>query len=287
MSGDGSLNGSQRRPAVLFILALVIIAVMGALFLMWKGNPAASLEKIPDGNNHELDQKLNSLAVNLGITHFDSVLGNPAIATDKVIKIATVEVKRHARPKQVIQEIKYREYFYIHEDFYVQVIADEDGKVGLYSITARNKRYLPSITTATVETVRLGRSVYGDLSNPPIKVAGILNPNRENTFYYEIYPATSAEGGFVVFASNTNGYLDKAAQLDERTSGLLISRFGPDAEGFPIHAMHDEFRKATTINTYSVAAAWLKGFDMTTTGANYGSALINFGPRADQLIVVR
>lgn len=284
---SGSLNGLQRRPAVLFIVVLVVIAVIGALFFMGKGKPNPLLDKVSDGHHPELDQKLNSLAVNLDVAHFDGVLGNPAIAADKVIKIATVEVKRHARPKQIIEEIKYREYFYIHEDFYVQVIADEAGKVGLYSITARDKRYLPNITTATAETVRLGRSVYGDLSNPPIKVAGLLNPNRENTFYYEIYPATSAEGGFVVFASNTNGYLDKVAQLDEKTSGLLISRFGPDAEGFPIHAMHGEFREATTINTYTFVAAWLKGFDMTTTGANYGTALINFGPRADQLTVAQ
>jgi hypothetical protein len=287
MSGNVDLGWSKRRRVVLFILGSLAVALIAALFFIGSGKSIPLLDKFSGGSDPELDQKLNSLDVNLDLGHFDRVLGKPAIATDKVIKIASVVVKRHARPRQVIEEIKYREYFYIHEGFYVQVITDEAGKVGLYSITARGTDYRPNINTPLAQPVRLGQSMYGDLQQTPIKIAGVLDPDATNSFYYEVFPDTSAQGRLAVFSSNTNGYLAHAGKLDEKSSGFFVSRFGPDAEGFPIHAMHGEFRKTTTINTYSVVATWLRGIDMTSSGVNYGSALINFGPRADQLGAVQ
>jgi|GEM_PF-2052771 len=282
MSGNGSWL--RRNPAVVWIVALAAVAVVVALFFIGSGKSIPLLGKPAGEQDPELDLKLNSLDVNVDIGHFDGVLGKPALAADKVIKIVYMEVKkRHARPKEVVEEIKYREYFYVHKGFFVQVIADEAGKVGMYSVTARGADYVPTLTTAIDQPVRLGRSVYTDLQQTPIKIAGVLDPQRENSFYYEIYSVTSAESRVVVFSSNTSGYLEKAGRLDEKTTGLFVSRFGPDAEGFPIHAMHGEFRNATTINTYSVVAGWLRGIDMTATGTNFGSALINFGPRAEQL----
>lgn len=282
MSGNGSVNGGVRRPwvwAAVFVAAVVVAVAVVMGRAMW-----GSLQDGPDaGDNPELDAKLNALDVNLDVAQFDSLLGKPALAADKVIKTATVKIRRHAKPRQIIEETKYREYFYVHPHFYVQVITDEAGKVGLYSVTARSPQYVPKINTALPQQVQIGRSVYGDLQATPIKIAGNLEPDRRDSFYYEIYPLAATPDRVVVFSSNTNGYLKNTAQLDEKTSGLMVSRVGPDAEGFPLHEMHAEFRKTTTINTYSVAAVWLKGFDMTSTGANFGSALINFGPRGEQL----
>jgi hypothetical protein len=51
--------------------------------------------------------------------------------------------------------------------------------------------------------------------------------------------------------------------------------------------MHDEFRKTTSINTYSVASRKFEGIDATAEGVNYGSSKVNFGPNQDQLSTIR
>lgn len=257
--------------------AIVLLAV--ALLML-----GCSRGSAPDtGQNAELDQKISSLKTDVDIGHFDSLLGKPAMKNDKVVKIASYTLKRHGRPKQVIEEIKYLEHFYVHQHFVVQAITDEAGKVGLYSVMARSADYLPNINTELGEPVRLGKSVYADLQKKPVKIVGRLGTNFRDASYYEIFLVEGQKNKLAVFSSNPNGYLKNIGRLDDRDSGMLISRFSAAAENFPLTATHDVFRKSSTINTYSVVAPWLRGIDMTTEGANYGEALINFGPRADQM----
>lgn len=292
MNIERSIDWMKKHPVIL-LLSLFMIVVSSMLTLIEGGSKVYGMYKSTLGYNAELDKKLNSLNVEVDIGYFDSVLGLPAIKNRRTLTHTFFSVEGAdsfqdlLTPKEVEEEVTYNEYFYISEFYYVQAVADENDKVGMYSITAREPDYVPEIETDLGEIIRLGKSVYGDLQRKPTKVAGLLGMNLKHFNYYEVILFDPGNYRYAIFSSNPNGHFENVGSLDWEIGDIFAEGFSVDADDFPMHSKHDDFRRITTINTYSVTTPWFQGIDLTEDGVNYGGAQINFGPHVDQVSMIK
>ena len=292
MNIEHSIDWLKKHPAI-FVLSAFMVVVSSMLTLIEGVGKVYEMYNATLGYNAELDKKLNSLNVEVDIGYFNSVLGAPAIKNTRKLRhtFFSVEgadsVQDLLNPKKIEKEVEYNEYFYISEYYYVQAVADENNKVGMYSITARSANYIPEIETDLGELVRLGQSVYGDLKDKPRKVAGLLGMNLKHFNYYEVILFDPGNYRYAIFSSNPNGYFENVGELDWEIGDVFAKGFSVGKDDFPMHLKHDEFRKVTTINTYSVTTPWFQGIDLTDNGVNYGGAQINFGPHVDQVSMIK
>lgn len=292
MNIERSIDWMKKHPAIL-VLSIFMVVVSSMLTLIEGGSKVYGMYKSTLGYNAELDKRLNSLNVEVDIGYFDSVLGAPAIKNRRTLThtFYSIEGANSSQDllnsKEVEEEITYNEYFYISEFYYVQAVTDENDKVGMYSITARGPDYVAEIETDLGAVVRLGKSVYGDLKMKPTKVAGLLGMNLKHFNYYEVILFDPGIYRYVIFSSNPNGHFENVGGLDWEIRDIFAKGFSVDDDDFPMHSNHDEFRKITTINTYSVTTPWFQGIDLTEDGVNYGGAQINFGPHVDQVSMIK
>ncbi|MEY4589602.1 MAG: hypothetical protein RL497_1678 [Pseudomonadota bacterium] len=277
MSEENVIQKPQKKIWVLAGLGVLVAVVVLGVLLQKTPSNGLSIKKA-----EALTQTLNTLKLGVDISHFNQSLGEPKLKGDKTIKMISYSLVWHGTPKKEVREVPYIEYFYSHPHFYVQAITDPAGKVGFYSITTKTAEFQPKISTGLNEFVELGKSVYQSLPKLPYKVAGRLAETPKNAAYYEIYALEAKAQKFEIYSSNPNGYLKDAVALDEKTAGFLVSKIS-EATPFPITTLHDTFRKATLINTYSAASAEFEGIDTSTAGMNYGETKISFGPREDQV----
>lgn len=229
-------------------------------------------------HNAEFDQKLNSLNVDVDIAQFDKLLGKPASQKQREIVDVTMVIKRHARPRRVEEKFTYKEYFYVDDHYYVQAVTDEAGKVGMYSVTARDEDYSPTLQTVMGKPLQLGKTVYADFSPTARKIAADFSGNSAKPSYYEVVVSSGKEPQIAVVSTNPQGQIGKMGKLTHDGGGMLIKWFSLAGQDFPLHEEHDNFRKSTTINTYTEVAPWFRGVDNSGDGANFGDAAINFGP---------
>lgn len=233
--------------------------------------------------NAALDQKLNSLKVDVDIKNFHQVLGEPSSEKQREVTNVTMTIKRHAPPKKVEEKFTYKDYLYENEHFYVQAVTDEAGKVGMFSITARDSDYLPTIQTEMDKPIQLGKTVYADFSPTARKIAADFRESSTKPSYYEVVVHTGKEQTYVVVATNPHGKAGKIGKLKPQDGDVLIKWFSLAGQDFPLNEEHDAFRKATVINTYTEVAPWFRGVDNSGDGANFGENTINFGPHTTQL----
>jgi hypothetical protein len=83
------------------------------------------------------------------------------------------------------------EYVFALPDAYVQAVTDAHGKVGLFAVTTRNKRFHPSLNYhpggAAEMQIRLGRTHFSDLADQPSGVRGWIGARRggyAESYYY-------------------------------------------------------------------------------------------------------
>ena len=286
MNIENSIEWLKKHPAVL-VISLLIIIISSLVSLVEGSGKIYGMYKATIGYNSELDKKLNSLNVEVDIGYFDSLLGYPAIKNTRKIKYVHYLMKDINNPKEIEEEVTYKEYFYINENYYVQAVTDESNKVGMYSITARSTKYIPEIKSDLGELIRLGKSEYGDLKNEPRKVAGLLGMNIKHFNYYEVFLFDPGNYRYVVYSSNPNGYFENVGRLDWEIGNIFAKGFSVDDNDFPMHEKHNAFRKSTTINTYSVTTPWFQAIDLSDEGVNYGGSKINFGPHVDQVSMIK
>lgn len=275
MSEENPVQKSKKHFLVLACLAVLIAA--GGLALLNNKKPSDGLSS---SEAEALMQKINLLKLGVEVGYFTQHLGEPKLKENKTLKMVSYKIIRHAPPKKEVREVLYNEYYYSNPHFYVQAVANQAGMVEYYSVTARGANFQPKITTGLGEPVELGKTVYQALKKLPYKVAGRLAERPENAAYYEIFVLDSVAPKLEIFSTNPNGYIKEVVPLDEKKDGFLVAKITEDM-AFPITPVHDNFRKATTINTYSAATAEFEGIDASSEGMNYGETKITFGPRAE------
>lgn len=277
MSNNQPANGFKARHLFLF-LAVLALAVAAILLSRRDVSPIAEKPVPVVANPEALDAKLNALQLNVSIEDFHQALGQPTLVREKIVYFTSMQIRRHATPKEVTEELTYREHFYDREHYVVQAVTDESGKVAMYSITARHAGYIPKIQSALGGDIHLGKSVFDALPRKSRKIAGLFLQDPQKTRYYEIVSARAGDVRYAIFSSAPNGYRQGVGRLDGGEAGSLVMSFGPERAEFPFNEQHREFRKATAINTYTVITDWFKGVEMRQEGTNFGETLINFGP---------
>ncbi|NOI82179.1 hypothetical protein F0237_16045 [Vibrio tubiashii] len=285
-----NLIGWLKKNPVILVLSVIVVVMSSVVTLFDGATKLYGIYQTTIGHNSELDKKLNSLNVEVDIGYFNSILGMPAIKNQRRINqvyYSFESIENMDDPKQVEEEHLYNEYFYINEDYYVQVVTDEKDKVGMYSITARSANYIPEIKTDRGETIYLGKSTYTELKRKPQKVAGLLGMNLKHFNYYEVYLFDPGNYRYAVYSSSPVGHFENVGDLDWEIGNIFAESFSVDDKDFPMHSKHQAFRKTTTINTYSVTTPWFHGIDLTDEGVNYGGRQINFGPHVDQVSMIK
>lgn len=262
-----------------FFLTLILsLAVFTACSK--KGNdevPALTAER-----KAEFDTKLNALKIETNISEYKSVFGEPTVTHPRTVTVYNTVVRRHAPPRQVEESFSYIEHLYVNPYFYLQVLTDEAGKVGMYSITARTAGYAPTINTIFGHPIYLGKTVFDEMQAPARKLgADFTKPERRA--YYEIMVGNSKEAEIAVVGTNPLGYVEKVGTFPEKTDEIFVKWFVLAGTDFPMSDEHEAFRKNTSINTYSRAAKWFRGLDNTGGGTNLGEAPIHIGPSPAQL----
>lgn len=289
MTIENSLEWLKHHPVIL-IISILIVIVSSITTLIKAGKDLYQFYKKTIGYNAELDNLLNSLSVEVDIGYLNSALGSPAIKNCRLIRYKISRIKSLENPldlEEKEEEANYNEYFYIHKHYYVQAIVDQNGKVGMYSITSRSKKYLPQLKTDLGFPIRLGKSTYSDITVKPLKVAGLRGMNLKHFNYYEVYLFEPGNYRHAVLSTNPNGYIGKVGRLDWEIGDIFAKQFPIDSNEFPMHKKHQDFRKNTTINTYTVSTPWFMGIDLTDDGVNYGEEIINFGPYIDQISMIK
>jgi hypothetical protein len=268
----------MKKLSQLLAFPLIILTVLLSVACSKRGDEKNSPAVI--ARNAEFDQKLNSLTVDTDIAHFHQLLGQPASQKQREITSINRVIKRHARPRSVEEKFTYIEYLYPNDHFYVQVVTDEAGKVGMYSITAIDADYSPTIQTVVGKPLQLGKTVYADFSPAARKIAADFSGNAAKPNYYEVVVGSGADPQYVVVSTNPVGQIGKMGKLTNKDGGTLIKWFSLNGHDFPLDEEHGIFRQNTTINTYTEVAPWFRGVDNSGDGANFGDAALNFGPPA-------
>ncbi|MCR6650192.1 MAG: hypothetical protein NVV73_01240 [Cellvibrionaceae bacterium] len=265
-----------------FFFLILSLAVFGVACSK-KGSepPALTAER-----KAEFDTTFNSLKLNVDISEYNRVFGEPALTLPRTVTIANMVVRRHAPPRKVEESFSYIEHLYVNPYFYVQVLTDEAGKVGMYSITARTAGYAPTINTVFGHPISLGKSVYEDLQAAARKIGADFTKPEQNA-YYEILVTNAEEPEIAVAGTNPLGYVEKVGNFPEKSDEIFVKWFLLTGTDFPMSEEHDTFRKNTTINTYSRAATWCRGLDNTGGGTNLGAASIHIGPSPAQLASIK
>jgi hypothetical protein len=235
--------------------------------------------------NAEFDQTLSALSVDIAIDEFHRVLGEPASQKRHELHRVQRVVKRHAPVRIVEEEFTYIEYLYVNDHFYVQAVADEEGKVGMYSITARTADYTPSVPTILDRPVQLGKSTYADFAPRSRKMAVDFSKNRDKPAYYEVIvklgdERRNEESLYALIATNPLGHIEKMGKLTHGDSDVLTQWFSLSGHNFPLNEEHGVFRQNTTINTYTTVASWFRGIENTADGSNFSDNAISIGPHA-------
>ena len=275
MSEENPVQKPNTHLLVFACLAVLVAAI--GLALVFNKKPFNGLSS---SEADALTHKINLLKLGVEVGFFTQQLGEPKLKENKTLRMVSYKVIRHAPPKKEVREVLYTEYYYSNPHFYVQAVANQEGIVEYYSVTARGASFQPKIATGLGEPVELGKTVYQSLKKLPYKVAGRLAAEPKNAAYYEIFVLESKAPKLEIYSTNPSGYIKEAVPLDEKKDGFLVTKITEDMS-FPITPVHDNFRKTTTINTYSAAAAEFEGVDASFEGMNYGEAKITFGPREE------
>ncbi len=285
----------MKKLTQLFAFQLILLAlVTGAACSKRSGEsspgqaPAAgsvlSAEALA-ARNAELDQTLNALSLDVGIDQFHQQLGEPVSQKRHELERTHRVLKRHAPVRIVEERYTYIEYLYENDYFYVQAVTDENGKVGMYSITTKTADYTPSIPTILDRPVQLGKSTYADFAPRARKMAADFRNDARKPGYYEVVvklgdARRDEESYFALIATNPLGYIEKIGKLTPKDGDILTQWFAMNGHNFPLNDEHGAFRQDTTINTYTAVANWFHGIENTADGSNFGDNVISIGPKA-------
>lgn len=207
-------------------------------------------------------EMLGKLKVGYQLTYFDDLLGKAAIVNQ-------------------IEDLS--EHLYIYPKFVVKAQADENGTVRLMSVTTRDKNFNPQMKLPNGSKVRLGITVFSDVSKEP-DIIQAADANA-GSYYYEAF-WFGGPGRYRGFALSANlaGYNNDIPEKIEKV--IYKSKSGGMWDGSCLRADDVEiFRDWQVVNTYTVMDMDKAGFilDESLNCRASGDRGLEFGPDPNQM----
>ena len=222
--------------AIVFVLIVIISSIITITdgMIKLKSYYLASFCKFQ--NSYE---QVSKLGVNTQIDNIEDLLGKPYFIN---------------KYKQ------YKEYIFLMEYFYVQVVTNIDAKVVMYSVTTRNSKFNPKFETSFVDakgeplTITLGKTTFSEIASRPYDLYGVVSMNMASYYYNEKYQlgGTGRYGSYAI-AYNGAGSGELGDLYDPNLSETSIRKklvAQIYESGFPEKLQI--FRKRTVINTFCV-----------------------------------
>jgi hypothetical protein len=276
----------------LFALAALILAVTA----IWKFfTPAIRAGWLRLTRRRRLTLRLRQLACGMQIEHFVHLLRQPAQYVD--------------RPHNVEET----EHVFVLPEAYVQAVTDAHGKVGLFAVTTRDKRFHPRLNyhpggASDMRDVELGRTRFSELVGLPTGVRGWLAARRfgyaetyyfGNPGYYQTYVVALNDAGYLadislVSAIGGDGGTDlnwfpglpvpapRRRMWSQRPVAPVRPEPGNEIARFLTSPAVQSFRTDSVINTYAVISTWMERRLQEDTGSGWG---IRYGIGPDHDVV--
>lgn len=195
-------------------------------------------------------RRLKALTANVQVDRFNSVLGPPLMRRTQAGLIETV---------------------YVLPLFYVQAIADQEGQVQAFSVTARGRRFQPEVPFPNGgsywegrEPIRasLNRTTFAEMSSEPTSIAADVGARRY--WYTECYYfGNPANYQTVALSVNQAAVADAAVDL-------LID-VASDPKAAHLHAgTAAPFRQKAKPNTYTLSAPFVSLADQPPSSGWFG-----------------
>jgi TIR domain len=169
---------------------------------------------------------------------------------------------------------KFVEYVFVDEYFYLDAIADDEGKVLYFALTIRDKTFNP-IFKNQVFQVQLGVSKYSDIPGRPHSAQGCFGANWFAYYETKYFGRPGAYQDFG-FGFNTAGYYDTANGV-RAYRGLLSTTH--NCHGTLSEQEMESVRELIAVevfNTYAVSAPGVQITDYAyiILGVNYDQVRI-------------
>ncbi|TSC96538.1 MAG: hypothetical protein Athens101426_303 [Parcubacteria group bacterium Athens1014_26] len=222
---------------IILISSVIAILVAFATFSKWL------YEKIQ--KKRRFLKTLSLLTIGTNIDYFKTLLGNPVF----INKVGN-----------------YDEFIFVNPYFYVQAIVNSQGKIVLFSITTRNKRFNPILNIGGGDfSVKLGKTTFSKLMKEPEKVFKRGGDHGGFDFYSEVY-----------YFGNPGHYLNYAFSINENVYDAFSYVPLSFLENTPDNPDEiKKFRNENIINTYTVIGS-LEEKEIEENG-------IEFGPMRSQI----
>ena len=154
-------------------LSLIIIALIVCITLLFflntiNKNKESTLLSNKTSVNQEKYDKLNKLATQVQIDYFTKLLNDPVFINKSEDKV-------------------YIEYIYVNEDYYVQVITDNNKKVLAFTVVSRKKDFNPILDYSGGEYTLLKNSLADVRKNGNPENCYLNIPASGPFSYYEDY----------------------------------------------------------------------------------------------------
>ncbi len=238
----------------LIILISSVIAIIAALITSFKWL-IAKIQKKPI-----LLKNISLLTIGTNIEYFKTLLGNP------------VFINRVGY---------YQEFIFSNPYFYIQAFINSEGKVALFSVTTRRRRFKPSLHIGELgfpikfgkwkhyflrkRLIKLGKTKFSELGDPE-KVFRRGGDHGGFDFYSELhYFGNPGHYLNYAFSINENGYGDAIFHVPRS----FLENIPDDPEEIK------RFRNESAINTYTVIGSMGK--------EEIENNHIEFGPRRSQI----
>ncbi len=266
-----------KKYPVIIIVGIVLIILSSIITISEGGSILLRYYQETVGYKHQLQEEIYKLSAETNIDYFKSILGGPVFVNGL--------------------SLDKREYIFVNQYFYAQVITDKEGKSLAYSITTRSKDFNPKITLlsggSTYEpstgeeksselSIFLGKTNFSELDQLFGEPIYFTYVGAHNFFYSEEY-SFGNPGNYqsFIFSINESGYLDIPEIPDS------FFEFQPKQSISSSDHEVERFRSGAEINTFTITAPFVKGEDFLSDADKNRLGGFIFGPDYNQVRILK
>jgi len=237
--------------ATLFLLSSIITISQGV-------NVAKNYYEKTLGKKQGYLDDVKKLSAGTNIDYIKRIVGNPVF----VHKIGNKK-----------NDEKLKEYIFVNDMFYTQVITDDTDTVLMYSVTTRNIGFNPTFEEWDGEkyvSITLGKSHFVDFQNIPDKVNVYCGARRVN-YSEEHYFGNPGKYQTYILSENDAGVFSEESANPCDIQDPASDNIDPNNEKVT------KFRREGLVNTFSVTSPLY---------VNEDEFVFNYGPNLDEVRVL-
>lgn len=258
-----ALTYSTEVYSILGFLAVIsLLSLLGSREKQSSLTPPLSKQEGSHRQKQITLNKVEKLVPGVDISHYQDIFGKPTFINHNSFFMNPNDEMR-----------KFVEYVFIDEYFYLDIIANSEGKVLFFAITIRDKSFNPTFKNSVFQ-VQLGISKYTDIPGTPRAAQGCYGANWFAYYETRYYGRPGAYQDFG-FGFNTAGYAD--ANSVQAYRGLLDTKHNcqgtlSDQEIEQVKVLSAD----AVFNTYAVSAPNIQITDYAyiILGVNYDQVRI-------------